>query len=280
MYLARTLLYTNMSAFFGLVYVKIGWQDPLKQSDVYNRVFLWNWLTAFMSFLATSAAPVFSLDAAVINRERMNNMYHPVALMLAISIVQLPLVLGMTIFSITPAYWIVGLNPEAPVYFAQILVFFSHLYWVETLALLLGVLIPNFIASLAVMSTFISMGFVLNGLFLETDSITWAVRWIHYISPFKYTWESQAWLEFHGKPLAPCNSVSDVCYGETGDDVLYELNNLEDTKWGLWLLVVWLFIFFLRFVAFFALKSKDGKKKLRKVSVFARVRAIVCVHTV
>ena len=85
-YLARVMLYVNMSAFFGLVYIKIGWQDPLKQSDIFNRVFLWNWLTAFMSFLATSAAPVFSLDAAIINRERMNNMYHPFSLFMAISV--------------------------------------------------------------------------------------------------------------------------------------------------------------------------------------------------
>ena len=61
-----------------------------------------------------------------------------------------------------------------------------------------GVLITNFIAAIAVMASIISMYFVLNGLFLETNSITWAVRWIHYISPFKYTWESQAWLEFDG----------------------------------------------------------------------------------
>ncbi len=64
--------------------------------------------------------------------------------------------------------------------------------------------------------------FVLNGLFLETKSITWAVRWVHYISPCKYTWESQAWLECSGTVLTPCEPGQVVCYGTKGDDALHE----------------------------------------------------------
>ena len=41
----------NMSFFFGIAYSNIGWQDPLKQSDIFNRMFLWNWITAFMSYM-------------------------------------------------------------------------------------------------------------------------------------------------------------------------------------------------------------------------------------
>ena len=39
-YLPRVGLYLNMSFFFGLCYSNIGWQDPLKQSDIFNRMFL------------------------------------------------------------------------------------------------------------------------------------------------------------------------------------------------------------------------------------------------
>ena len=62
-YLPRVALYLNMSFFFGICYANIGWQDPLKQSDIFNRMFLWNWITAFMSYMAMAAAPVYSLDA-------------------------------------------------------------------------------------------------------------------------------------------------------------------------------------------------------------------------
>lgn len=50
-YLPRVALYMNMSFFFGIAYSNIGWQDPLKQSDIFNRMFLWNWITAFMSYM-------------------------------------------------------------------------------------------------------------------------------------------------------------------------------------------------------------------------------------
>ena len=93
--------------------------------------------------------------------------------MVSISIAHLPFVLMLAFLSITPVYWIVGLNPKPDRYFAQVFVFFVHLYWVETLAFMLGVLINNFIAAIAVMASFISMYFVLSGLFLETNSITW-----------------------------------------------------------------------------------------------------------
>ncbi|UPR02354.1 ABC transporter [Chloropicon primus] len=263
-YLPRVALYLNMSFFFGLCYFNIGWQNPLKQSDIFNRMFLWNWVTAFMSYMAMAAAPVYSLDAGTINRERMNNMYHPASLMASISICHLPFVLMLSFLSITPVYWIVGLNPKFDRYLAQVLVFFVHLYWVETLAFILGVLINNFIAAIAVMASFISMYFVLNGLFLETNSITWAVRWIHYLSPFKYTWESQAWLEFSGTNLTACKPGDAVCYGERGDDALAVVNGMDDVKWGLWLLVNLGFIIALRFAAYQILKRKDGKKKLRR----------------
>ena len=75
-------------------------------------MFLWNWITAFMSYMAMAAAPVYSLDAGTINRERMNNMYNPLSLMVAISVAHLPFVLMLAFLSITPVYWIVGLNPE------------------------------------------------------------------------------------------------------------------------------------------------------------------------
>ena len=94
--------------------------------------------------------------------------------MLSISIAHAPFVLMLSFLSLTPVYWIVGLNPDPSRYFGQVLVFWVHLYWVETLAFMLGVLITNFIAAIAVMASIISMYFVLNGLFLETESITWA----------------------------------------------------------------------------------------------------------
>ena len=269
-YLPRVGLYFQMSMFFGVVYSNIGWQDPLKQSDLFNRMFLWNWITAFMSYMAMAAAPIYSLDAGTINRERMNNMYHPLALMLSISIAHIPFVLMLAFLAITPVYWIVGLNPKGERYIAQVAVFFIHLYWVETLAFLLGVLLPNFIAALAVMASIISIFFVLNGLFLETESITWAVRWIHYASPFKYTWESQAWLEFSGTDLTTCTNTDAVCYGATGDDALKEVNGMANTKWGHWILVNLAFIILIRTVAYFILKAKDGKKKLRK-GIFALI---------
>ncbi len=156
-YVPRVFLYLQMSFFFGICYFNIGWQRPLKQSDIFNRMFLWNWITAFMSYMAMGAAPVYSLDAGTINRERMNNMYHPFSLMVSISIAHLPCVLLLSVLSITPVYWIVGLNPQVDRYFAQVLVFFVHLYWVETLAFMLGVLISNFIAALAAMASIISM---------------------------------------------------------------------------------------------------------------------------
>ena len=102
-----------------------------------------------------AAAPVYSLDAGTINRERMNNMYNPLSLMVAISVAHLPFVLMLAFLSITPVYWI-GAESEPERYFAQVLIFFVHLYW-WTFATMLGVLITNFIAAIGVMASIISM---------------------------------------------------------------------------------------------------------------------------
>ena len=89
------------------------------------------------------------------------------------------------------------------------------------------------------------------------------MRWVHYISPFKYTWESQAWLEFSGTKLSLCAPGQAVCYGTRGDDALAEVNGMDDVEWGWWILVNVAFIVILRMAAYEILKRKDGKKKLR-----------------
>jgi hypothetical protein len=110
---------------------------------------------------------------------------------------------------------------------------------VESLGLLIGALVSNFIVGLMIFSVILSQCFIFNGLFIRPSQMPVFLLWIHYLSPHKYTHESLMHTEFMGtyyrdydECVANRDKGSDeICYGYSGEDVL---RSLSDSRVKLW----------------------------------------------
>lgn len=167
-YLSRVVLHIFMSVFLGTIYVNIS----MSQKDVLNRTFLIEWMIAFFSYMTISAVPTFALEKAVVEKEIANGQYQAGAYCLANFLVQLPLVFLLAVLGLTPAYWIASIRTDdTDAFFLMLLALFAFLVIIESLAVLIGTLISNFVVGLIVGNSILSVFFVTNNFFIPIVSL-------------------------------------------------------------------------------------------------------------
>ncbi|CAM9952064.1 unnamed protein product, partial [Ectocarpus sp. 4 AP-2014] len=219
-YALRLVLYVFMSFFLGSVYYRV----ENTQEDILNRAFLIIWINAFNSYMDMAAIPVFHLEKEAVVKE--NGQYAVASFCIANAVVQAPFVLLIALCCSTPAYWITDMNDDPVRYLQFVMVMFLLLFVVESLAQLVGVLVKNFVLGIAVFSSLLSMFFVFNGFFVDPNNMPDFWRWLYWISPLRYSWESMVKIVFDGQTYGGFDSCV-TCYGRTGEQAstTYSLSN-------------------------------------------------------
>lgn len=259
-YIGRGALYLYMSVVFGIIY----WQLKTEQSAVWSLTWSSGWGMAIPSYMSVCSLPAIIWDLANFAKERKNGQYSAGAYVLATFIAQTPQLFILTLLTMGPSYWMSRLNDDFVRFILYIVVNFTFLSWCESLNMLVGVLIPNFILAIAVMCSVLSVFFVFSGPFGEIDAIPWIMRWIYYVSPHAYTLDMNLWLVFDGRDfddyddcMANRATSGEVCFGATGTEVLDGIPGIATggNFWGLGF--IWGFAVLLRLVQWRLLATRN-----------------------
>ena len=264
-YLYRMFLYAFMSIFLGLTYEDV----TRDQKDVSNMLFSILWCMAFFSFMAMLALPAFALEKNIVIKEITNGYYGLGEYVISSALVQIPVLLLAGFISSIGPYWFVnnfgGINPDFWRYLQYGLMLSLHLYIVESFAILIAVLVPNFVIGIIMYSSAISQTFVYNGFFINESNMPRYFVWIYYTSWFTYSTQGLFKIVFEGlemEGLDQCQLLDEYpCYGATGEDVLVAISSGDQIGYNevkLWVvsLVLCGFAILFRFNLWFLLRKE------------------------
>ncbi|GLU12590.1 hypothetical protein SLE2022_292560 [Rubroshorea leprosula] len=179
---------------------------------------------------------------------------------IANALVYLPFILILAVLFTIPLYWLVGLNPNFMAFMHFLLLIWLILYTANSVAMCLSAFVPNFIVGNSVISGVMGSFFLFSGYFISKHEIPSHWIFMHYVSLFKYPFEAFLINEFSksGKCLEYMLGSCLV----TGEDVLREEGNSEESRWRN-LAVMVCFILLYRFVSYVFLRFRCSEKNLR-----------------
>jgi len=196
-------LTTNLLIFFpGLLSLAVFFQLPSDGfAAVQNRLGLLSYLIFDGTAISVMTALVFA-NAWRVRRERYRYFGRASVYYLAMMVIQFPVWLIGAFLAMIVQYYVCGLRYTP---FTAILIFLGF-YMVTTVqALAMGVVISACTTSIQIAFTLGTFYSIIVGLFngstVNTQEITWVLRWIRYISPLFYLLTGVSQNEFNGQIL-------------------------------------------------------------------------------
>jgi len=219
----------------GIAVISIAyWQARNRnQEDVLDRIWVVMWLQQLPAFLVIGTIPTFALESLCLRKEMRNGMFGALSYLLGDFVVSVPLWFIIVFLSIVPGFAILDLNW---VNFPRVWLLIScYVGLFHTMAQVCCVCFSSLaVATVAfIFQTILNM--IFNGAMLtRVESVTWALRWVAYIVPSKYSFRSGVFLEFEGLAFSGFEQCSNPampimqrlglpCWGTEGQDVLATL---------------------------------------------------------
>ena len=173
--------------------------------------------------------PVFALDRAILLRESSGAMYRVFPSYAAKFISLLPLSMLFLMIFATPLYFITGLTMPFDRFLVFILILSALRYSAIGLGLCVASISPTVQISEIIGPLVIVIFLIFGGNLANSNTITWILRWIQYISVIFYSYQALAQNEFNGNYYGVQNDSKTVIPGEDYLN-LYGLNNVN--QWG------------------------------------------------
>lgn len=207
-YGVRIAMYMGLAIMMGTVWLRLKEQQDYIQPFI-NAIFFGS---AFMSFMAVAYVPAFLEDFHTFTKERSNGLYGATSFLLANFLIGLPyLFLISCLFSLI-TYFLANFRPTATAFFFYLMWLFLDLLAAESLVVLISVLLPNFVLSLAV-TAFANGLWMSVGGFLVSDKIL-NVFWKYvfsYIDYQSYVFKGMMYNEFSERTFQ-CSAAAPPCF--------------------------------------------------------------------
>ncbi|KAL6554174.1 hypothetical protein OROMI_019847 [Orobanche minor] len=131
------------------------------------------------------------------------------------------------------AYWLVGLRPDWDGFLYFILVVWIVVLMSNSFTACFSALVPNFITGTSIISGLMGAFFLFSGYFIAKKNIPCYWIFMHYLSLFKYPFESLLINEYGGKGGGKCleNNVGGECV-LFGQEYLRQQGLKESQKWS------------------------------------------------
>ena len=110
--------------------------------------------------------------------------------MSAVTLVYIPFLLILSLFFAIASWWLVFLPNIAETFFFDVLILLVTNIAAHAFAVLVSVLVPDPMAGQSAGAGLFSVMFLLSGFFIKQDNIPVWWKWLHYLSLFKYSYES------------------------------------------------------------------------------------------
>ncbi|KAL8512217.1 hypothetical protein ACS0TY_018610 [Phlomoides rotata] len=213
---------------------------------------------SFLLSSTTEGLPIFLQERRIFMRETLRGAYRVSSYVIANTIVFFPFLLMVGILYSTPAYWLVGLRRDMDGF-----LYFSLVVWMVVLmsnsfTACCSALVPNFIMGASIIAGLMGSFFLFSGYFIAQQNIPDYWIFMHYLSLFKYPFESLMINEYGGgKAGMKCLEESCVLYG---NEYLREQGLKESQRWTN-LAIMLAFIFGYRLLCFFILWFTSYKNR-------------------
>lgn len=144
-YGVRLIMYLGLAIMMGTVWLRLS----AVQGHINEFITALFFGSAFMSFMAVAYIPAFLEDYASYAKERRNGLYGPAAFIIANTLIGIPFLYLISITFSIVTYFMVNFRHSTTGFFNYTLWLFLDLLAAESLVVLISVLVPLFVAALA-----------------------------------------------------------------------------------------------------------------------------------
>lgn len=225
----------------------------LKDDKVLERVGLFAFILTFLLSCTTEALPIFLQEREILMKETTSGSYRVSSYVVANGLVFLPFLFILAILFSVPLYWLVGLNRSFSAFMYFLLLIWLILYTANSVVVCFSALVPNFIVGNSLISGVMGSFFLFSGYFIRKKAMPTYWVFMHYISLFKYPFESFLVNEF-SDPGSCVEHEMGLCVLR-GEDLLREEGLEEESRWRNVVVMV-CFILAYRFLSYLILRCR------------------------
>ena len=240
------------SVIFGFLLGSLFYRLPEDDIGVTERVGFSVFTVAFSCYTNLEALPVFAAERDVFEREYSRGAYRAISYVSAVAVVHIPTLFIFGLLFAIPSYWLVMLPNEGETFFFFVFTLLCTNMAAQSFAVLISVLVTDSMACHNAAGGVFSVMLLLSGFFITKDKIPIWWSWLHYLSLFKYAYESFLTNLLIGKIVTPSSTNKEVLER-------YSLQNIS--KWrGLGALLGFALLY--RICTYIALKKYySGRRK-------------------
>lgn len=181
----RIGILTVLYILFGVIYLDLDTSDEAGVQSMVACVFMTTIFTGIICM--NSVMPVRVRERAVAFRERSSFMYDAVPFSLAQALIEVPWLIVVSLCTVIPMYFLVGMIPTAERLFFHILINFMVSFTFLSFGQAVACLCSTIETAQAGTSAFIPICFLFGGLYLPLPQIPVYWQWAYYINPVSYS---------------------------------------------------------------------------------------------
>ncbi|KAH3677574.1 hypothetical protein WICPIJ_008954, partial [Wickerhamomyces pijperi] len=199
--LAYTVIECIASLFQALILGSLYWNTPNSVSGAFSRGGLLFFALLYFSLMGLSEIAGQFAERPILLKQKSYSLFHPSAETLASLVSKFPFKLLSILFFYIPYYFLSNLNRQAGKFFLNLLFLIVSTQAIGSLFEMIASVSASFPGANAVAGVCVLILVVYNGYMVQLREMHPWFKWLSYINPVRYAYESMMAVEFHGREM-------------------------------------------------------------------------------